>query len=97
MDNTTVCSECGLIGDFAGYHQVGRDRKSLCMACAEAGIDVYKISEADPHNYFFVRNIDDAMSEIRTVESCDVGDGYRITKERMSLLKYEALEEFQGF
>lgn len=91
------CSECGLKGDFAGYHNVGRDGKTLCVACAEKEIEVYKITEAVPGNGFFLRDIKEAIENIRTVEDADPGDGYTITKETMSLLNYEAMEEFQGF
>lgn len=91
------CNECGLGGHFAGYHMVGKDRKSLCVACAEQEIEVYKITEAVPGNAFCLRDLNEAMESIKAVEWCDSGDGYAITKQSMSLVKYESLEEFQGF
>ncbi len=45
--NETVCAECGVTGDFCGYHNLGSEKKSLCVACAEAEITVWTITLAD--------------------------------------------------
>lgn len=91
------CAECGLEGNFAGYHHLGKNKKSLCMACAEQDIEVYKISEADPGNHFFVKDLGEALENIKAVKYCEDGNGYTIVKESMTLARYESLEEFQGF
>lgn len=38
------CAVCGVEGNFCGYHNIGPEKVSLCVACAESPVEVYRVT-----------------------------------------------------
>lgn len=92
------CAECGLTGDFCGYHNLGSQKVSLCLACAETEVDVWRISLHGEGGGCVAPTITEAVDSITAlIGEMDNGDGYDISKERLSKLSVVGMSEFQGF
>lgn len=98
-----LCADCGLAGDYCGYHQLGSQKISLCCACAEREVTVWQITLAGEDSGGIVHQTLDEAIETMTVimkEMADQDDGcdiYSIHKQKMSRLQVVAMPEFQGF
>lgn len=94
-----LCAECRVSGDFCGYHGLGREEISLCVACAEQEIDVWTITlavcESGGVTAPSLKEAIDTVSAI--VGEMDYEDGYTIHKKKMSRLQVVTMPEFQGF
>ena len=92
------CSNCGTTGDFCGYHQLGPQRKALCVACAESEIDVWRISLNEEKGGYYVDSKEKADNELSVLaETREEEDTYHVHPEKMSRLKFYSLFEFEGF
>jgi len=96
------CSNCGVTGDFCGYHHLSRDKISLCVACAEQDIDVLQITLAgEKTGGIITPSIEEAIETmsaiIREMKDAEVGDGYTVWKRSMRRLLVVTTPEFQGF
>ncbi len=89
------CNECKVTGNFCGYHNLRWNHLSLCMACAEKEIIVYKISlDKGDSNVYVERDIEYFFYMIDEREE---DNGYFIEKSVMTMIEWYSLEEFQGF
>lgn len=92
------CKVCGLSVNFAGYHLVGTDQISLCMACATMDVEAYRIT-IPGESGFIEKSLGDAMTAMESlVEEMDIDDEpYIIKKILIKRLELENLPEFTGF
>ena len=98
LNHYSKCSECGLEGDFCGYHNLGVENKSLCMACAEAPVEVYRIALHGEGGGCVAPTLLEAIDTITAlVGEMDSDTGYDIGMEKMTRKEVVAMPEFQGF
>ena len=79
---------------MCAYWHVGPSKADIHIGCAEKTVEVFKVLAVGNGGFFFdidMPQIDDLM------DGSDIGDGYTITKEAMTALKYYSLPEFDGF
>jgi len=95
----TKCEECGLEGNFAGYHGVGPKSVSLCMACAEATVHMWRIRQRDENSGgYYAHSQDDALAELDILlKEDEVGGGYSVTIEEKTIFEKYSMTEFHGF
>ena len=104
LSNGGLCVECGVTGDFCGYHGIRPKEVSLCVACAEQQIDVWVINlEGQIGGGIVTSDLKEAQETITVImdemAKQDIGDvdAYTISKKQMSRLQVMSLPEFQGF
>ena len=97
------CADCGVTGDYCGYHQLGSQKISLCVTCAEREVTVWHITLADEDSGGIVHQTINKAIETMTViiremeNQDDDSDSYSIHKQKMSRLEVVTMPEFQGF
>lgn len=85
------CFFCGepLMFDMCAYWSIPAH-----IGCAEQMIDVYKITSVSAGGHYYDKDLSHIVDMINESE---YGDGYIITKEKMSAGQFKMLPEFQGF
>jgi hypothetical protein len=88
-----VCKE-DMPVTICGYWGCGENKDlNFHVGCAEKKIDVFKIESVGQGSFYY----DTDFPPIDLWDSAEFGDGYKITKEKMSQAKYLCLPEFTGF
>jgi hypothetical protein len=96
--SVSTCINCGLVGYFAGYHNLDKGRVSLCVTCAEEPIEVFQIRTEDSSGFFETTQsgFEGAIGSL--VSEMDIEDDhYWVKKKIMTRLAVITSPEFEGF
>ena len=91
----TICINCKKeIGDQEMCFYNHTLKISMCMGCEGIEIEVFKITLPGEKNGYYEKEIKGFLDMLK---ECDIGEGYTVTKEKMSAWVYYNLPEFDGF